>query len=144
MNPPQLTLENVLIWLHVVGNITWIGAILAVAAVLTGATGDARTRGEIGLRVYNHLAVPAFILSFVCGATRLALAPSYYLVQSHWMHPKLPAALVVIGLHHVLGARARKMAQGKVQEAGPAAKIAAILALMAAAAAFFAIVKLPR
>ncbi|AKT43013.1 CopD family protein [Chondromyces crocatus] len=133
-----------LIWLHVVGNITWVGAILAVAAVLTGAAGDAKLRGELGLRIYQHLAVPAFVLSFVCGATRLAMDTSYYFVQTHWMHAKLPAALVVIGLHHVLGARAKKMARGEVQEAGPAAKIAAVLALTAALAAFFAIVKLPR
>ncbi|HSN99009.1 MAG TPA: CopD family protein, partial [Candidatus Nanopelagicales bacterium] len=130
--------------LHVLGNVVWIGAILAVAAVLTGSAADPKTRGELGLRVYNHLAVPAFVLSFVCGATRLALDTSYYLVQNHWMHPKITVALVAIGLHHVLGARAKKMARGAVQGAGQAAILALILALMAAAAAFFVIFRVPR
>lgn len=143
MNPLQNP-ATWLIWLHVIGNITWIGSILAVAAVLTGAAGDPKARGELGLRVYNHLAVPAFVLSFVCGATQLVMNTSYYLVQNHWMHGKLTVALVAIGLHHVLGARAKRMARGTVQEAGPAARIALLFALTAAAAAFFVIFKLPR
>jgi hypothetical protein len=36
------------------------------------------------------------------------------------------------------------MARGTVQDSGPTAMIAGILALMAAAAAFFAIFRLPR
>jgi putative membrane protein len=139
-----MKLDLLLIWLHVVGNITWIGSILAVAIILTSNAGDPRTRGELALRVYSRLASPAFVLSFVLGATQLAMNTSYYLVQTHWMHGKLPLALAVIGLHHVLGARAKKLARGAVQEAGPAAILGVALALMAAAAAFFAIFKIPR
>lgn len=138
-----MKLDLLLIWLHVVGNIAWIGSILAVVAILTG-TGEPRARGEMALRVYSRIASPAFVLSFVAGATQLAMNTSYYLVQSHWMHGKLPVALAVIGLHHVLGARAKKLARGAVQEAGPAAILGVVLALMAAAAAFFAIFKIPR
>jgi putative membrane protein len=139
MNAPQIAL----VWLHVTGNIVWIGSILSVAAVLTAKSGDPRVRGEIGERVYRHLAVPAFVLSFVAGAARLLMDPRYYLVEHHWMHGKLLFALVAIGVHHVIGGRAKKLARGTFTDAGPAAMMAAILAASAVIAAFFAIFKVP-
>lgn len=136
-------MDLLLVWLHVVGNIVWIGAILAVGVTIAGRAGDAKTRGEIALSIYMRLAVPAFVLSFVCGAGRLLLDPSYYLKQHHWMHAKLPLALAVIALHHVIGGRAKKLARGTVQDGGPVAILTAVLALAAVGAAFFAIFKVP-
>lgn len=137
-------LLQLLIWLHVTANVIWIGSILAVGVLLTGAAGDPKLRGELGLRVYQRLATPAFSASFVFGVTALAMNTSYYLVQHHWMHPKLTVALGVIALHHVIGAKAKKLARGTVQEAGATAILSAVLAVMAAAAAFFAIFEIPR
>lgn len=138
MNP----LESGLLWLHVASNLVWIGSIVAVGVAL-GATGDAKTRGEIGVAIYKRLAVPAFVLAFVAGLGRLLLDPSYYLKQHHWMHPKLLAALGVIALHHVIGARAKKLASGAAQEAKGVGGLAAGLLALAVFAAFFAIFKLP-
>src|SRR5262245_12341591 len=132
-------MDLALIWLHVSGNIVWIGSILAVAVVLAGGKGEIRARGEIAYDIYRRLAVPSFIVSFLCGAFRLGLDLSYYLKLHHWMHAKLPLALAVIALHHVIGARARKMANGTVQDAGPAGILGAVLAVAATLAAFFAI-----
>jgi len=128
-----------LLWLHVLGNFVWIGSILAVSVVILARAGDPKTRGELALAIYKRLAVPSFLVSFVCGAIRLGLAPHYYLVEHHWMHPKLTFAVVVIGLHHVIGARAKKLARGTVQDSGPTAILAMVLLVSAAAAAFFAI-----
>ena len=136
-------MDLLLLWLHVVGNIVWIGAILAVGVTITSTAGDAKTRGEIALGVYKRLAVPAFVLSFVCGAARLFSDPGFYLKQHHWMHAKLPLALAVIALHHVIGGRAKKLARGTVQDGGPVAILTAVLALAAVGAAFFAIFKVP-
>ena len=136
-------MDLTLVWLHVVGNLVWIGAILAVGVTITGKAGDPKTRGEIALGIYKRLAVPAFVVSFVCGAVRLGLDPAYYLKQHHWMHPKLPLAIGVIALHHVIGGRAKKLARGTVQDAGPAAILTAVLAVAAIGAAFFAIFKVP-
>jgi protoporphyrinogen IX oxidase len=136
-------LGNAFTWLHVAANLVWIGSILAVGTILTAKEPAPAVRGELALRVYQRLAVPAFVVSFACGASRLAMNTSYYLVEHHWMHPKLTVALVVIGLHHVIGARARKLARGTVQEAGPAGMLSALLAVMAVLAAFFAIFRLP-
>jgi protoporphyrinogen IX oxidase len=136
-------MDLLLLWLHVVGNIVWVGSILAVGVIVAGPGGEPKVRGEIALRVYMRLAVPAFVLSFVCGTVRLASDPSYYLKQHHWMHAKLPLALGVIALHHVLGGRAKKLARGTVQDGGPAAILTGVLALAAVGAAFFAIFKVP-
>jgi len=134
-------MDLLLLWLHVVGNIVWIGAILAVGVAITSRAGDAKTRGEIALGIYMRLAVPAFVLSFVCGLARLLSDPGFYLKQHHWMHAKLPLAIIVIALHHVIGGRAKKLARGTVQDAGPAAILTAVLAVAAVGAAFFAIYK---
>jgi putative membrane protein len=134
-------MDMLLIWLHVVGNLVWIGAILAVGVTIMGKAGDPKVRGELALGIYMRLAVPAFVVSFVFGMARLLTDPSYYLKQHHWMHAKLPLALVVIALHHVIGGRAKKLARGTVQDAGPAAILTAVLAVCAVGAAFFAIYK---
>jgi putative membrane protein len=132
-----------LLWLHVVGNLVWIGAILAVGVTILSKAGDPKTRGEIALGIYMRLAVPAFVVSFAAGAARLLSDPAFYLKQHHWMHAKLPLALTVIALHHVIGGRAKKLARGTVQDAGPAAILTAVLAVAAVGAAFFAIFKVP-
>jgi putative membrane protein len=134
-------MDLLLVWLHVVGNLVWIGAILAVGVVILSKVGDPKTRGEIALGIYLRLAVPAFVLSFVCGAGQLLRHPSDYLKQHHWMHGKLVLALIVIALHHVIGGRAKKLARGTVQDAGPAAILSTVLAVAAVGAAFLAIYK---
>ena len=60
--------------------------------------------GELGV------AAPAFGISFVCGLARMLKTTDYY-IHAHWFHGKLLFAFVVIGLHHVIGARARRLAQ---------------------------------
>src|SRR5690242_9240624 len=100
-------MDLALMWLHVSGNIFWIGSILAVGVAILSAAGDPRVRGEIALGIYRRLAVPAFVVSFLCGAIRLGMEPKFFLVEHHWMHAKLPLALAAIALHHVIGARAR-------------------------------------
>ncbi len=136
-------MDLALIWLHVSGNIVWIGSILAVAVVLVSGKGEPKVRGEIASDIYRRLAVPAFVVSFVCGAIRLGEDAKHYLKDSHWMHAKLPLALAVIALHHVIGARAKKTAAGTVQDAGSAGTLAIVLAVAAIGASFFAIFKVP-
>jgi protoporphyrinogen IX oxidase len=138
-NPSQL----LLVWLHIVGNIVWIGSILAVAAAITGKFGDAKVRGELGVRIYRLLSVPAFVVSFIAGSVRLRMDTKYYLSEHHWMHGKLLFAVAVIGIHHVIGGRAKKLARGTVQDAGPAATMALVFLVSAIVAAFFAIFRVP-
>ena len=69
--------------------------------------------------------MPAFVISFAAGVTRLLLDPQLYLVVTKYMHPKLTLALVVIALHHVIGARAKRMASGTRTEPGPVSVLGA-------------------
>jgi putative membrane protein len=135
---PDLTL----VWLHVTGNLFWIGAIVAVAIVILADKGDAKLRGELAHKIYLRAAVPAFVVSFFAGAIRLMMDASLYMKQP-WMHAKLLFVLIVIGLHHVIGARAKKLANGDVDSAGPTKTLAIVLAVCAALAAFFVVTKMP-
>ena len=139
--PPRLL--DALLWLHVSGNVIWIGSILAVALVLAGGNGEPKVRGAIASDIYRRLAVPSFVVAFLAGAVRLASNPSFYLKVHHWMHAKLPLALTVIALHHVIGARAKKTAAGTLQEAGPVGTLAVVLFVAAIGAAFCPIFKFP-
>jgi putative membrane protein len=132
---------GLLVALHVSANVVWIGSILAVARVLSQSEGDSKLRGRIALDVYRKLATPAFGLSFLAGVARLTMSTHYYFVQTKFMHGKLTFALAVIALHHIIGARARKMADGSAPDAGPVKGLALGLVLSAVAAVFFAVLK---
>jgi protoporphyrinogen IX oxidase len=136
-----MDLRALLVVLHVAANLVWIGSIAAVALVVAGAHGDAKLRGQTALDVYRKLAVPGFVISFAAGLFRLILDAKLYLVVTHYMHPKLTLAVVVIALHHVIGARAKRMASGARNEAGPMPLLAGVLVACAALAAFLVLVK---
>jgi putative membrane protein len=134
-------LQSLLVAIHLIGNLVWIGAILSVGITLTLPVGTPVERGRIGRMLYLRLAVPAFLVSFTSGLVRLLLSLDLYFVQTKFMHGKLTFALVVIAVHHILGARAGRMASGKVATPGAAASLTMILLVAAAAAAFFAVLR---
>jgi putative membrane protein len=133
---------RLLIWLHVSGNLLWIGSIVTVAFLLMASFGEPKARGELALSLYRTVAVPGFLASFVGGLVRLSQDATFYLRTQHWMHPKLLAAVIVIALHHVIGAKAKRQAASGVQASG-AARLGLLLALSAIAATFFAVVRVP-
>lgn len=129
-----------LLVLHVIGNLIWIGSIASVGVVLATSP-DPKTGGQIAYGIYRRLSVPGFVLSFVAAVTLLALNTTLYFVQTHWMHVKLPVALGVIALHHVIGARAKRMADGSRPSAGPATVLTAVLVVLAVVAAYLGVTK---
>ena len=131
----------ILVALHVTANVVWIGSILAVGRALGASGFEPRQSGALALRIYKGLAVPAFVVSFLSGALRLALSADYYFVATHFMHAKLLCALIVIGLHHVIGARAKKAANGVAAEKAGSPALELGLFVAAAGAVFLAIMK---
>ncbi len=133
-------LEPLLVSLHVFANVVWIGSI-ASAGWLTWRAAEAadpaggKTTGELAVALYKRFAVPAFVASFAFGIARLLLAPGAYM-SLHWFHGKLTFAIAVIALHHVIGARAKKVASGSMQ----AGKSGAILVVSLLACAFASVV----
>jgi protoporphyrinogen IX oxidase len=135
--------ELLLVWLHVAGNLVWIGAAVAMGFVMAAKEGDPKVRGALARRIHLKLAMPAFVLSFLTALIRTGMDFKGYFVQHHWMHGKLPFALAVIALHHILGARARKMEGGSMQEAGPSGMLSLVLLGCAILAAFFVVLRFP-
>jgi putative membrane protein len=135
-----MRLDIILTWLHVTGNLVWIGAIIAVGIIMLAEHGEPKLRGELAKRVYMCAAVPGFLASFLLGVARLMMDPKHYFVETHWMHGKLLFVLIVIALHHVIGARAKKMASGEAEDAGPTRGLLIGLAVGAVGATFFALV----
>lgn len=135
------SLPSLIITAHVIGDLLWIGSICATALILGDSTSDPKERGRLGYLVYQRLANPGFILAFVAGVTQLVMKTQYYFVATKFMHAKLLFALIVIGLHHVIGARAKRMAQGKVTDPGPAPAMGWGVLVLAAVTAAFAVLK---
>jgi protoporphyrinogen IX oxidase len=136
-------MDKTLVWLHVSGNLVWIGSILAVGIVLGSDKADPKTRGRIALDVYRRIAVPALVLSLLGGAIRLACDAGTYLQGSHWMHAKLPPVIAVIALQHALGARAREMAASSQESGRGTRALVLALGVAAALATLFAVFKIP-
>jgi len=130
-----LSLPFALLAAHVTANVVWIGAILAVAAFGAGAASSAAPAeiGGLARRVYTRLTLPAFAVSFLAGLGRILLDPRSY-AHMPWMHAKLTLALVVIALHHVIGARVRRIAKGQA-DAGRGLGLLALATLVCAAGA---------
>jgi len=134
-------LFKTLVALHVAANLVWIGAILSVALALVSRAGDGRVGAQIAYELYRRLAMPAFVVSFLAGVSRLVLDLDLYFVQTKYMHGKLLFAVIVIGLHHVIGARAKAVATGRRSAPGPVGVLALLLLISAVAAALFVILK---
>jgi putative membrane protein len=96
-------------------NLVWIGSIASVGWLVSAAAkDDSRDAAVLARGLYLRVATPAFIASFLFGASRLLMDPAYYM-HLHWFHGKLTAVLIVIALHHVIGGKAKKAAAGSMQ-----------------------------
>lgn len=138
----MLPLSTGLVAGHVLANVVWIGALLAESLLLGRARfmADGAEVGGLARRVHTRLAVPAFLASFGFGVARLAGDPRLYL-HLPWMHVKLAFAAGVIVLHHVIGARARRVAGGALAEGSGGPFIGAVVFLCAAVAVLLGVAK---
>lgn len=104
-----MDIPTLFVAIHVMANLVWIGAIASVGWLVAAASkaGD-RSSAILARGLYLRVATPAFLASFLFGLVRLIQTPETYM-HLHWFHAKLTFALGVIALHHVIGAKARKM-----------------------------------
>lgn len=134
-------LFQTLVATHVAANLVWIGSILSVALALVSHAADGRAAAQIAYELYRKLAIPAFVVSFVSALTRLLLSTELYFVETKYMHGKLLFAVIVIVLHHVIGARAKAVSTGRRSAPGPVGVLALLLGISAVAATLFVILK---
>jgi putative membrane protein len=137
---PSLLFQT-LVATHVAANLVWIGSILSVALVLVSRAGDGRASAQISYELYRKLAIPAFVVSFVTALTRLSMSLNLYFRETKYMHYKLLFAVIVIGLHHMIGARAKAVSGGPRSAPGPVGVWALLLFVSAVAATLFVILK---
>ncbi len=137
-----LPLPLALIAVHVVADVVWIGSILSVSLLVGNAPfmADPSDSGTVARRVYMRLATPAFVVSFATGVGRIALSPTLY-AHMPWFHAKLTCALLVIGLHHVIGARAKRLRGGQTTAARGVGLLGFLLFTFAAFAAVLGVAK---
>jgi len=104
-------LESLLVTIHVIGNLVWIGSIVSVGVLLSmsASAQNGRAVAEMAAKIYARVANPAFAVSFLFGLARLLLAAKTYM-HLHWFHGKLTVAIAAIALHHVIGARVNRAA----------------------------------
>jgi putative membrane protein len=138
-------MDILLVALHVMANLIWIGSIACVGWLTAAAArqedgGRGRVVAEMAYGLYRRVAVPAFIASFLCGGLRLALDAGTYM-RLHWFHGKLTFALVVIALHHVIGGKARRAASGSMQAGKSSAILVGALLVCAFGSVVFVIFK---
>jgi len=125
-------LNWILLYLHLLANLVWIGSILALALILHAGPASPRERGALGRRLQRSLAEPAFGISFLAGSSRLLLNYEYYFLQTKFMPVKLALALGVIAIHYALAARARHLEGGQRKDDGNAGRLGlALLGLVA-------------
>jgi putative membrane protein len=134
-------LYQTLVATHVAANLVWIGSILGVALTLGSRAADGRAAAQIAYELYRRLALPAFVVSFVSALTRLLLSTDLYFSETKYMHGKLLFAVIVIVLHHLIGARAKGVSTGRRSSPGPVGVMALLLSISAVAATFFVILK---
>jgi putative membrane protein len=144
-------LSLVVIALHVVAVVAWIGGDLAMAVVATSSDGDEKLRGTLARKLYQRIAAPGFTVAFALGLYRLLTGWRAATVDANgivaggygkapWMHIKLTLALVIIAVHHIMGARAKKMMKDGAKP-GPMGVLGAIVAACALGAIVMVIVR---
>jgi putative membrane protein len=107
-----------LIVLHVTGAVLWLGGLAAAAFVLAQHTqasaADARAAlAALEKKFLRALADPGAGVAILAGIALVWTNSSYYL-NARWMQGKLALVLLLIGLHGVIGVRAKQHAAGKI------------------------------
>jgi putative membrane protein len=131
-----------LIVIHVTGIVLWIGGLMAASFALAQHTQetnpDARAAfAKLEKKILRAFADPGAALAIVSGIALIWTNSSYYL-NARWMHGKLALVLLLVGMHGLVGVRAKRYAAGAVTlERGGAmllfAAVAVLLVLILAA-----------
>lgn len=121
----NLTLS--LLAVHLLAVIFWVGSLVSITRLLGVAQqldGEPRARLTDGARaIYRGVASSAMGVALLAGLGLMGLIPGLF--RAGWFHPKLTAALVMLVLHFLLGARIRR-AQAAGDDAAWRAAVAAV------------------
>jgi hypothetical protein len=94
----------------------WTGTLLC-ASWLTGRArmmADGPEVGGLAVSLYRRWARPLFVATFVAGFVTLAGGPAERL-RAHWVYGIAAAMAALLGLHLVVGSRAKRVVRGSVR-----------------------------
>lgn len=138
----------VLLAFHVLSLLLWVGSLVSITRVLSAAQGEpeavVRARlASVARKIYRAVASPWMGIATLTGLAMVGVARGAYF-HFGWFHGKLTAALVMLGLHFMLGARVRAAeASGLTDEAAQSARglQLAVLAVAALTVGFVVVMK---
>lgn len=137
-----MTLDRILLAVHVFGTFLWIGGLFALIAFTeaVAAETDPAARGRLTKFLRQASMVPdtGATIAIVFGTYWLF---KYELYKATYMHPKLALVAVVLGLHGFLKVRARKVREN--QAGAPPSVLKPILSLVALGILIFVVAKIP-
>jgi uncharacterized membrane protein len=138
----MLTLDNVFLALHVLGNFIWVGGLIALTVLLSAVKREpdagARQRLAEFARKQGRIADAGATLAILFGAHWLF---RFKLYTAHYMHAKLLFVFFLLGLHGFLRAKAKQASSGG--EWSWPAFIPPVLVGIVFAIVFFVITKFP-
>lgn len=135
----------VLLALHVLADLLWVGSLVSITRVITSAAGEpeaARPRfAAAARRIYRTVSSPWMGIALLTGLVMIGVMHGAQF-RFGWFHGKFTAALAMLALHFVLGARVRAAEASGVDEksAGAMRSLQVGVLLAAAAAVTFVIV----
>jgi uncharacterized membrane protein len=138
-----MNLDNVLLALHVMGAMMWIGGLFATVAFLevTIAEPDAGAKARLLKATRAAAIVPdvGLTIAIVFGAHWFM---KFKLYEAHFMWAKLGAVAVLITIHVILRGKVGKLKRGEVVQAPPP-PLKPVISLTALAVLIFVLTKWP-
>jgi putative membrane protein len=125
-------------FVHVLGNILWLGGGLAAAVTLLLLAGEAKETKKAAAHAMRRLILmvvtPGMVLSFAGGLTNLLMFWDALYKKAPWMHTKLLIGLIAAAISGVLSGKLRKAAAGHEELSLGAVKLSAGVLLVSAIA----------
>ena len=104
---------------HVLGIMLWTGGLMAASLALAQhaqqTNAEARAAfAALEKKFLRAVADPGAALAILAGGALISTNSSYYL-SARWLYGKLFFVLLLIGLHGLLGVRAKRYAAGSIE-----------------------------
>jgi protoporphyrinogen IX oxidase len=125
---------QVLLVVHVLGLVFWVGGLLVTSMSLTRHTQEVSPEARQALarleRIFlRGLADPGALLTILAGIGMIATNSSYYL-HAPWLHLKLTFVALLIGLHGIVAVRTKRFGAGTIQLQRSEARLLVVATLL--------------
>ncbi len=93
---------------HIIAVITWFAAIFYLPRLFVyhAAAEDSVSRERFKImerKLYRGIMTPSMMVVLALGAWLISYSPSYYFIETHWMHAKLTLVTLLLVYHFYCG-----------------------------------------